>query len=90
MWYHFRNQSHLARVPPIVTLRDALNDGNCRLKMPVHGRVARDTLPHTFNIGVFKCSKSNSTTIKHIYDESANLIDSYDIAFDANDWWNLP
>ena len=47
--------------------RGALNDGNCRLKMPVvHGRGARDTLPHTFNIGVLKCNKSNSTTIKHI------------------------
>ena len=27
---------------------------------------------------------------KTYFDESANLIDSYDIAFDASDWWNLP
>ena len=32
-----------------------LNDGNCRLTMPVgKGRCARDALPHAFHIGVFK------------------------------------
>ena len=36
--------------------------------------------------------KTNSTTIKHICDESANLIDSYNVAFefDTNDWWYFP
>ena len=37
-------------------------------------RCARDTLPHTYDIGMFQCSKNNSTTIKHIYDESGNSI----------------
>ena len=31
---------------------------------------------------------SNSTAIKHIYDEFANLIDNCDVAFDSNGWWN--
>ena len=42
----------------------------CRLAVPVKGRSARDALPHTFNIGVFKCSKYNSITIECIYNES--------------------
>ena len=51
-----------------------LNDGNCRLTIPVvKGRCAREALPHAFNIGVFKYGKSNPTTIKHIYNESTNL-----------------
>ena len=33
----------------------------------VKGRCARDALPHTFNIGVFKCDKNNSTTMENIY-----------------------
>ena len=36
--------------------------------------------PHAFNIGVFKYGKSDSTTIKHIYNESDNLNDSCDVA----------
>ena len=51
-----------------------LNDGNCRLTMPViKGRCAREALPHAFSIGVFKYGKSNRTTIKHNYNESENL-----------------
>ena len=28
--------------------------------------------------------------MKHIYNESANWTDDYDVAFDTNDWWNNP
>ena len=59
-----------------------LNDGNCRLTIPiVKGSCAHEALPHAFNIGVFKCGKSNPTTIKHIYNESENLNESCDVAF---------
>ena len=58
----------VSRATPIVSSRGALNDGNCHLTMPVSkGRCARDALPHTFVIGVFKTVKKNSNTIKHIY-----------------------
>ena len=44
-----------------------LNDGNCRLTIPViKGRCARDALPHAFHIGVFKFVKTISTAIKDI------------------------
>ena len=42
------------------------------------------------NIGVFKYGGSNSNTIKHIYNKSGNLNESYDVAFDSKYWWNLP
>ena len=42
----------------------------------VKGHCLHDALPHTFHINMFKCGKNNSTTIKHIYKESVNLIDS--------------
>ena len=38
-------------------------------------------LLHAFNFGV----KNNCTTIEHIYNESVNLIECYDVAFDIND-----
>ena len=60
-----------------------LNDGN-------KGRCAREALPHAFDIGVFKCGKSNPTTIKHIYNEAEILNESCDVAFDSNNWWNPP
>ena len=56
----------------------------------VQGHCTPDTLQHTFNISMFKCSKNNATTIKYIYNESANLIGSCDVAFNTNDWLNLP
>ena len=53
----------------------------CRLTMPIaKGCCARDSLPHIFGIGVFKCSKNNSIAIKHINNESVNLNDSCDVA----------
>ena len=56
----------------------------------VKGRCARDAPPETFDIGEFKSIKKNSTTITHIYNESANIIESCNIAFDTNDCWNIP
>ena len=50
----------------------------------VKGRYVRDALPHTFKVGVLKCDKKNFTTIKYIYNESTNFIDS------CNDRWNFP
>ena len=61
-------------------------DRNCPLKTPVvEERYAHDILPHTFDIRVFNCDKDNFTAIKHISYKSANLSDSYDVAFDTND-----
>ena len=78
-------------LPPLLRHVVPLNDGNCRLTIPVvKGRCARDALPHAFDIGVFKYSKSNPSTIKHINNESKNLNESCDVAFDSNNWWNLP
>ena len=58
-----------------------LNDENWRLKMPVgKGRCARDALPHTFDIGVFKTIKNNSTMIKHIYNQSENIIEGHKVS----------
>ena len=48
-----------------------LHDGNCRLtRDAVKGRAARDSLPNIFDISMFKSGKKNSTTIKHIYNET--------------------
>ena len=68
----------------------SLNDGNCRLTMPVgKGRCARDALPHAFHFGVFKFVFTISTAIKHIYKESANIIEGCNVACDTNDCWNF-
>ena len=57
----------------------------CCLKMlVVEGHYAHDVLPHTFNMDVFKCIKNNYTSIKHIYNEYANLIDSWGVVI--SDW----
>ena len=47
-------------------------------------RCARDVLPHTFDIGVFKTVKNYSITIKHIYNSSANITECINVAFDTN------
>ena len=81
----------VSRAPPLLRHVVPLNDGSCRLTiLVVKGRSAREALPHTFNIGVIKYDKSNPTTIKHINNESGNLNESCDVAFDSNNWWNLP
>ena len=67
-----------------------LDDGNCRLTMPVgKGRCARDTLPPAFHIGVFKFVFTISTAIKHIYKESAHIIEGCDVGCDTNDCWDF-
>ena len=67
-----------------------LNDGNCRVTMPVgKGRCAGDALPHAFHIGVFKFIFTISTAIKHIYKESANIIEGCNVDCDTNDCWNF-
>ena len=68
-----------------------LNDGNCRLTITVvKGRCSRDALPHAVHIGVFKqFVKTISTAIKHIYKESANMIEGCNVAFDTKDCWNF-
>ena len=62
-----------------------LNDGNCRLTIPVvKGRCARDALPHAFHIGVLKFVKAISTTMKLIYEKSVKIIEDGNVAFDTN------
>ena len=61
----------VSRATPIVTSR-----GAPKLK----GRCARDALPHTYDIGVFKTVKKNSTIIKYIYNLSENIVDGCNVA----------
>ena len=63
-----------------------LNYGNYRLRIPVvKGYCARHTLFLTVSICVFNRGKNKSTIIKHVYNASSNLIESYDVAFDTSD-----
>ena len=76
-----------ARREPLPLFRHVvhLNNGKCRLTMStVKGRCARDVLPRTFNIAVFKSVKTNPATITHIYNESANTIEGCDVAYDIS------
>ena len=75
---------------PLLRHMVPLNNGNCRLTIPiVKGRCARDALPQAFHIGMFKLIKTISTAIKHIYKESANIIEGCNVAFDTNDCRNF-
>ena len=56
----------------------------------VKRRCAGDVLPDTFNIDGFKSIKNNSSTIKHIYIESAKIIEGCNVAFHINDCWIYP
>ena len=59
--------------------------------MPIiMGHCAHEALPHIFSISVFNSGEKISATIKHIYNESGNLTDGYNVASDTNDWWNFP
>ena len=50
----------ISRATPIVMM--PLDDANCRLTMPViKWLCCRDPLLYTFNIGLLKCGRSNST-----------------------------
>ena len=42
----------------------------------VKGRCARDVIPWTFHIELFKCDQDNSYTITRIGDDSVELLDS--------------
>ena len=42
----------------------------------VKGRCARDAIPWTFHIEVFKCGQDNSDTITRIGDDTVELLDS--------------
>ena len=58
------NQEPFRMLLPLLRHVVSLNDGNCGLTMPVKWSGAREALHHTFDIGVFKSVKKNSTTIK--------------------------
>ena len=51
----------VSRVTPIVTSRGA------PYRFVAHHKACRDPLPHTFDIGVGKTIKKNSTAIKYIH-----------------------
>ena len=73
-------------LPPLLRHVMPLNHRNCRLTMPLGKECcAHDALPHTFDIGVFETIKTNSTTIKHIDNESANIIEGCNVDFDTID-----
>ena len=75
---------------PLLRRVVSLNDGNCRLTIPVvKGRCARDPLHQAFHIGVFEFVETISTAIKHIYKKSANVIKGCNAAFYTNDCWNF-
>ena len=88
--YRARSESRFACYSHCCVTRYPLNIGNSRLTMPVgKGRCARDELPHAFHIGVFKFVFTISSTIKHIYKQSANIIEGCYVACDTNDCWNF-
>ena len=59
--------------------------------MPIiKGRCTHDGLPHTLDISEFKSIEKNSTRVKHIYNESANIIEGSNVASDTNDCWTFP
>ena len=72
---------------PIVTSRDA----PWQQELLPHNAHRQETLySHTFNIGVFKSVKNDSNTIKHIYNDSGNIIEGCNVAFDASGCFNFP
>ena len=75
---------------PLLRHAVPINNGNCHLTIPiVMGRCDGGALPHAFHIGVFKFVKTIFTKIKHIYKESANIIEGCNVTFDTNDCWNF-
>ena len=58
--------------------------------MPVgKGRCARDALSHAIISACLFYVFTISTAIKHIYKESANIIEGCNVACDTNDCWNF-
>ena len=78
----------VSHATPIVTSRGALQHQELLPCNAYRQGMLCSRLLHTFRVGMFKYNKTNSTTIKHICNECANLIECYDVAFDTNDWWN--
>ena len=75
-----------------VTRPHWVNDGNCLLIMPmisIKERRACDLLPESTKIFMFKCNKSNCTTMRHVYNESAKFPVRYVVQFDINGPSNL-
>ena len=67
----------ISRATPIVTSRGAPNDGRLLShNAVVKGRCARDAIPWTFHIEVFKCGQDHFYTITRIGDDSVELLDS--------------
>ena len=56
-----------------------LSDGDSRLAMPaVKGRGVRDALIETSTTWEFKCGlRGNLNTVRHCYNESAKIVESY-------------
>ena len=52
-------------------------------------RRARDLLPEITKICMFKCNKSNCTTMRHVHNESAKFLWRYIVQFDINGPSNL-
>ena len=68
--------SAVSHATPIDTSHGAPNDGNCRLTIPVvKGRCTCDALLHTFIISIVESVENDFNTIKHIDNESANIIE---------------
>ena len=66
------------------------NDGNCHPTMPIIKRQgACDPLLETTKIRVVECSKSNSATMKHIYNKAANFIKTYVVHIGTSEPLNL-
>ena len=85
--YGARTDSHFHVLLPLLLYMVLLNIGNCPLIMPIiKGCCASDALPHTFNIGMLESLEKNSATIKHIDNESTNIIIGYNVAFHTNDY----
>ena len=80
------NREPLRVLLPLLFIWCPLNNGNCRLTMPIaEGRCAREALPISL---ISACLNPVKRILQHILSLYANLIDSCDFAFDANDWWN--
>ena len=78
----------VSHATPLLCQRMHINEGNSRLTMPVlKGRGERAPLPEITMVFVFRCSKRNSTIMKHVNNESANFIDRYAVYIDISGLW---
>ena len=77
-WRSSRSKREPFRVlPPLLRHVVPLSDGKLLSHNAlVKGHCARDAIPWTFHIEVFKCDQDNSDTITRIGDDSVELLDS--------------